>query len=252
MMMGEQIARELVALIPQSRAGVAVTRPTLRREANVAVLPLLYFVSQRPSFAEKIGLGTSIESFAAMFKRALTDPSVDRIVIDIDSHGGELHGVEELAQLIFGSRGIKRIHAHTAAMMADVSYWIGSAAHEVSASSGAEVGSIGVFATHTDESRALAKQGIGVTLISAGRYKSEDSPYEPLTTEAKTAMQRRIDSYYSMFIARVASNRGVSQATVRERFGRGRLLSAQDAVKVGMVDRIETLDQLLARIGGAK
>jgi ClpP class serine protease len=85
-------------------------------------------------------------------------------------------------------------------------------------------------------------------VITAGKYKGEGSSYEPLTEEARTAIQTRVDEYYGMFVNAVARNRGVSAADVRGGYGEGRVVGAKEAKRLGMVDRIETLDETLARM----
>jgi len=62
------------------------------------------------------------------------------------------------------------------------------------------VGSIGVFSVHVDASRALDKAGLTVSLTSAGKYKTENSPYEPLSDEACQAMPKIVYATYEQFV----------------------------------------------------
>jgi ClpP class serine protease len=88
-------------------------------------------------------------------------------------------------------------------------------------------------------------------LISAGKYKVEGNPFEPLSDEARAAFQARVDDYYRMFVDAVARYRGVSAAEVRSGFGEGRVVGAREAVRLGMADRIATLDEALSRLQGS-
>jgi signal peptide peptidase SppA len=228
----------------------ARSRPASRRTtSNIAVLPLYGTIVQRADLMSDFSGGTSTIAFAQMFHAAIADPSVDAVIIEIDSPGGSVYGVDELAAEIHNSRGTKKICAIANSLMASAAYWIGSAAAEISATPGGEVGSIGVYGAHTDESKALEAEGLAITLISAGKFKTEGNSYEPLGAEAKAALQRRVDQYYSMFVKAVAKQRGASQAAVRDGYGQGRVLGAADALKAGLIDRVETLDQMLARLG---
>jgi len=112
-----------------------------------------------------------------------------------------------------------------------------------------EVGSIGVVAAHMDISKMAESAGLKVTLVSAGKYKTEGNQFEPLSDEARAALQVRVDDYYAMFVKAVARNRGVSPADVRNGFGEGRVVGAKQAVALGMADRVATLDETLARLG---
>jgi hypothetical protein len=58
----------------------------------------------------------------------------------------------------------------------------------------AELGSIGVYAAHQDRSAMQEKLGVKTTLISAGKYKVEGNPFEPLSEEARqAALQAEVD-----------------------------------------------------------
>ena len=91
--------------------------------------------------------------------------------------------------------------------------------------------------------------GVVTTLVSAGRYKTELRP-GPLSDEARAHMQSLVDNAYEMFVGAVAKGRGVTSAAVRNGFGEGRIVSAQEALRLGMVDRIATLDETIARLAG--
>jgi capsid assembly protease len=114
-----------------------------------------------------------------------------------------------------------------------------------------QVGSIGVYCAHQDESKALENEGIKINLISAGKFKVEGNPTEPLSPDARAAIQDKVDAYYSMFVNAVARNRGAAAADVRNGYGEGRMLLASDAVKARMADRVATLDDVLAKLGVA-
>jgi capsid assembly protease len=103
-------------------------------------------------------------------------------------------------------------------------------------------------AIHEDISGLLEQQGVAVNLITAGKYKVEGNPFEPLNEEARSAIQGRVDEYYGMFTADVARNRGVSVGQVREGFGEGRVVGAETAVSLGMADRVAKLDQVLSEL----
>jgi capsid assembly protease len=90
---------------------------------------------------------------------------------------------------------------------------------------------------------------VKVSMVSAGKFKTEGNPYEPLNDDARAALQAKVNAFYEMFVKAVAKGRGVAQAGVKGGFGQGRMLLAQDAVEEGMADRVATLDQTLARLG---
>jgi len=171
---------------------------------------------------------------------------VSQILLDIDSPGGSVYGVQELATEI--ARAKKPVIAIANSLAASAAYWIGSAASEFYATPGGEVGSIGVWTAHQDVSKALAEAGVNITLISAGEFKVEGNPYEPLGADAQKFMQSRIDDYYAAFTRGVAKGRKVSVDQVRSDMGKGRVFGADQAQSASMVDGIATFDEVIARM----
>jgi capsid assembly protease len=229
----------------------ARVEPAPRSSGAVAVLPLLGVISHRANMLSNFSGGTSTEKFSAMFRNAVADTSVKAIVLDVDSPGGSVDGVDELATEIFQARDSKSIYAVANTLAASAAYWIASAAHEVIVSPSSEVGSIGVLAAHQDFSEFDKKTGIKTTLVSAGKFKTEGNEFEPLADDARAALQSRVDEYYGMFTKAVGRNRGVTASAVRDGFGQGRVVGAKKAVELGMADRVATLDETLARLTGS-
>jgi ClpP class serine protease len=118
----------------------------------------------------------------------------------------------------------------------------------VHASPSALVGSVGVYTIHNDLSDALAQLGIKREYLSVGKYKIEGNETGPLSDEARAYRMGLIQQTYDHFIGDVAKGRGVPAATVRDSYGQGRLLTADDALAAGMIDAVATLDETLARL----
>jgi signal peptide peptidase SppA len=228
----------------------AASRGVARTAAGaVAVLPLFGLISHRANMMQEISGGTSVEKFTAAFRQAVADPNIKAIVIDIDSPGGSTDGVEELSAEIFQARDKKPITAVANALCASAAYYIGCSATEMVATPSGLVGSIGVFMVHTDTSEKDAKEGVKTTIIKAGKYKAEGASGTPLDDDARAYAQSVVDIFQEQFVKAVARGRGVSAAAVRNGFGEGRVVPAQKAKELGMIDRVATLDQVLAKYG---
>ncbi len=217
---------------------------------NIAVLPLYGVVTQRANMVDDIsGPGcTSTQQFSAALQQLLADNSVSQILIDIDSPGGSVYGVSELAHEIIQARAQKPVIAIANSLAASAAYWIGCSASEFYVTPGGEVGSIGVWQAHFDYSKAFEEDGVKPTLISAGKFKVEGNPYVPLDEQAQAFMQSRVDDYYNAFIQAVSVGRGVSIKDVQSGMGEGRILGAQAALAQKMVDGISTFDEVLAKM----
>lgn len=219
---------------------------------GVAVIPVHGVIEQRESIWTEYGYGSSTESIGRRLDAAMADSSIRGIVLDVDSPGGTVPGVQELADRIFDASHDKPIVAVANSLMASAAYWIGSAAGRIVAAPGSDLGSIGVYMAHIDISQALEAEGIKVSVIKAGKYKAEGNPWEPLASEAAENWQAEVDSIYRDFLASVARGRGASVATVRSDYGQGRTMLAGDAVKSGLADRVGTLASVISDLGGGK
>jgi len=235
--------------------GGAINDDTARsapaRISSVSVIPVHGAIEHRSDWMmEMFGTGTSVEALREALRAELNDPAVKAIVLDVDSPGGSVAGITELAAEIRAARGgTKPIVAVANTMAASAAYWLAASCDEMVATPSAQVGAIGIYAVHEDVSRMLDSLGVTMTIVSAGPHKVDGNEFEPLSDEARADIQKRVDSTYDQFIEDVAAGRRVPVASVREDFGGGRVLTAKEALKAGMVDRIGTLSATVQRLG---
>lgn len=228
----------------------AASKAIRATRGKIGVIGIYGVVEQRMSSAlMKLG-GTSTEEVGIALDAMLADSTVDAIVLDVDSPGGSVYGVEELSDKIYNARGKKKIYAIANSLAASAGYWLLSAAEVVAVTPGGDVGSVGVYAVHVDESKAIEAEGLSVSIVSAGKYKVEFANTGPLTPEAKAYLQDQVNDTYSKFLNALKRNRGVSLDTVRRDFGEGRVLGADKALAAKMVDKVMTFDELLGRLTG--
>jgi signal peptide peptidase SppA len=249
---GAATTREQAIACWSDALGLQSARSSSASVPTVAVLPIRGLVMQHQSYWTEIGVATSTDQLAAQLTTLSADSSVAAIVLDIDSPGGGVYGVDEAAAVIREVRATTPVIAVANAQAASAAYWLASAASEVVVTPSGEVGSIGVFAEHWDASGWYERLGVKPTLVRAGRYKAEFADIGPLSDEALEELQRLVDENYDRFIAAVAKGRGVSLDTVRGDFGEGRMLTAKAAVRAGMADRVESLPDTLSRVARAR
>jgi signal peptide peptidase SppA len=244
------MAREFIAA--QNLAAGGRRGQPARSQDQIAIIPLHGVITPRGSLLARIfGLGGGLEQFRADLQAAMADDNVSSVILDVDSPGGTVDMVPETAAEILAARGNgKPILAISNTMAASAGYWIASAADELSVTPSGQVGSIGVFTVHEDISRMAESMGVKTTIISAGRFKTDGNPFEPLSKSAQQAMQTNVNDLYAMFVDSVAAGRGVPAQAVRAGYGEGRMVLAERAQMLGMVDRVETLDDMIARVGG--
>lgn len=247
---GVQLSRdEIESRIAAAQFGRPVSPAVAPTGSKIAVLNLSGLISHRVNAMSDISGGTSTELFGKAFDKALADPQVSSIVLNVDSGGGSVAGVPELSDKIYNARGQKPIVAIANADMGSAAYWIASAADKIYATPSGSAGSLGVITVHTDGSAADAKKGLKRTIIKSSTYKAEGNPHEPLSAESQSAIQAKVNTIHGTFIAAVARNRGVSASKVEADFGQGRMLLAKDALAVGLIDKIATFDALISELG---
>jgi signal peptide peptidase SppA len=250
----EGVAREnfFASLRAEQDLRAANARSITSNSGTIAVIPIYGILAQRGSFWSMFFGGASCEGITAQLRQAVNDPTVKAIVLDVDSPGGDVAGITELAGEIFQARKAKTITAVANSMCASGAYWLASQATELLVSPSSNTGSIGVYMMHEEYSKALENAGIKDTIIKFGENKAEGNDSEPLTAEALEHFQSLVDSTGQDFEKAVARGRKVTQDEVHKKFGQGRTFDARTAVKLGMADRVGTFDDALAKHGAAR
>ena len=239
----------------QENAPVYAAESLPGRSGPVHVLNLSGTIMPRGGMMARMSGGASLDQFGKAFEQAAADTTASAIVLDIDSPGGAVDLVAETAEKVYSARRAGRpIVAVANTLAASAAYWIASAADEIVVTPSGAVGSIGVYGMHDDISKALEQRGITRTLVKAGPRKAEGA-IGPLDDAALKHRQASADYAYDMFVKAVARNRGISAGVVRadpevsaEHFGGGRAYPAARAVKLGMADRVATMEDTLARL----
>lgn len=241
---GAYTAEQLEARLPKRSEDAAA-----KRDGKVALMPLRGAIANRMNMMSDISGGTSNEAWSSAFRAAVDDASIKAIVIDVDSPGGAVQGTDELSAQIFAARGTKPIIAHVNGTMASAALWIASAADEIVAMPSAQIGSIGIMSVHEDRSALHEKLGVKKTVLTTAKYKSEGYQGVP-SEETQAHWMSRMQKAHESFVGTLARNRGVDAATIEAKWGQGRVLDAGDAKRVGMIDRLGTLDETIARFAG--
>ncbi len=228
--------------------------PRAQQVGSVAVIPVFGTIGYRMNMLSDFSGGTSTEQLKAQIVKAANDNDVTSILLDVNSPGGSVGGLPELHAAIMDARVVKPVVASVNSMSASAAYWITSAASEIVSTPSGEAGSIGVFYMHEDLSKMAETEGVNVTFIQAGKYKTEANQFQPLSEDAAANIQDKVNAYYEMFVNAIAAGRGMTAKDVKSNFGEGRMMIAQKAKSVGMIDKIEPIDATISRLSrpGAK
>lgn len=213
---------------------------------GVAIIAVQGTLVQRSSGLDAESGLTSYARIGAQMREAVADPQVRAILMEIDSPGGEVAGLFDLADAIYQARSIKPVWAIANENAYSAAYAIASAAERLTLPRSAGVGSIGVVAMHMDQSAKDAKQGYVYTPVFAGDRKIDGSEHFPLTPEAKSSLQSEVDRLYGLFVATVARNRNIDANAVRAT--EAGWLNPEEAVAAGFADSIATFAETLSQL----
>ncbi len=213
---------------------------------GIAVIPVYGTLTEKLSGLRMISGGCSYQGIAEQVEDAATDPRVSGILFDIDSPGGETHGVFELCDLIYSLRGSKPIFAIANNCALSAAYAIASAADEIYLTRTGAVGSIGVYALHVDQSGFDAGIGVKYTYIHAGAKKTDGNPHEPLSDSALSDAQAEVDREYGMFVEAVSRNRKLKlDAVMGTEAG---VYFAEAGIAAGLADKVGTGNDAMAAL----
>lgn len=222
------------------RLGAGVT------EGGVGIIPLVGVLMKGWS---KFDDGTSTVAVRRVLRQFAAAKDVKSIVLAIDSPGGHVSGLVDLADDVAAVNQTKPVHAFVEDLAASAALWVASQARSITAGRAAEVGSVGVFTVLEDWSKAYVEKGVTVHLVTTGAFKGAGAAGVPITPEQVADVQRMVDQYHDLFVGAVAKGRGMTRSAV-QKVADGRTWLAPEAKSYGLIDRVGTFDDLVARLGG--
>ncbi len=108
------------------------------------------------------------------------------------------------------------------------------------------IGCLGVVYSLVDDSKKKENEGVtNVHIVSAVSPKKVP---DIRTVEGQEQIQKWANSMGEKFIQAVAINRKVSVETVKDKFGQGDLLISDEALAVGMIDKIQDFEDLMSEL----
>lgn len=216
-----------------------------RIENGTAIIEVVGSLVNRGAWLGSYSGLTSYEGLGFQFDTAKTDADVERVILDLDSPGGEAVGCFEVAEKVAALALTKEVVAVVNGMAASAAYAIASQATMIVTTPSGITGSVGCVMLHADYSQMLVKQGIKPTLIHAGAHKVDGNPYEPLSEAVKADLRAEVDQFYDLFVSSVAKGRrALTEKAVRAT--EARTYIGQAAVDAGIADSVGSFDSVMA------
>jgi len=161
------------------------------------------------------------------------------LLLRIDSPGGTVGDSQEIYYTLKKLGETVKIVASFGNISASGGVYIGMGANQIMANPGTITGSIGVILRGNNLEKLLDKVGVSFKVIKSGPYKDILSFDRELLPEEEKILQDLIDDSYQQFVETVAEARKLPIETVKS-FADGRIFTGQQALGLGVVDRLGT------------
>lgn len=190
------------------------------------------------------------DRFAAMISEVRNDESVKAVVFRVNSPGGSVLASEKIKNEIDLLKDRMPVVASYGNYAASGGYWISNSCDYIFSNASTLTGSIGVFSMIPDFSKTLKDIAhVNVTTISSNSHGDMYTGTRPLSESEKAYMQASVEKIYDKFTATVAAGRDMDVASV-DFIAQGRVWSGCDALGIGLVDSIGTLEDAVAYAAG--
>lgn len=221
----------------------------MQRYKNLALISISGTLVKNDSPWNKYYNQVSYDEIRRSCLLALTDRTVEGIMLVMNTPGGSASGADAMAGFFSKSNKTKPLYAFAESDMCSGGYYLGAPAREIYAQRAAMVGSIGVVMVHYDLLDMYKEMGITPTVFRAGEFKALGSSVEHLDKKAIASLNGMMEDYFAMFNDHVVEHRNYdSVADLLASGGDGRVFMAEAAKEVGLVDQVAEFEDALEQV----
>ena len=210
------------------------------RSAPVALMRIAGSITKHDQDCGPAGMATK----ADLLRRCYANDHIKAVVLVIESGGGEVGAVRIMDEAVAGRN--KPVGAFIDDYAYSAAYGIATACDLVVAGSAqARTGSIGTYLTIADYSERYKQMGIKLTDIYASASTDKNREYLEALGGNPEPLRKMVDVYNEHFLSTVEKNRAGKLTAGREVWGTGKEWFAPEAVELGLIDGIDTLDNFI-------
>ncbi len=174
------------------------------------------------------------------------DDDVKAVVLRINSGGGSAYASEQMWHAIQLLKKKKPVVVSMSGMAASGGYYMSCGADYIFADATTLTGSIGIFGMVPDASGLLTgKLGLHFDMVKTNKSADFGTLARGFNPEEGAAMQAYVERGYKLFLSRVAAGRKMTTAQV-DSIGQGRVWTGQQALGIGLVDKLGNLEDAVA------
>ena len=229
-----------VKFIPFSDYSAAKALPNLTAKKKIAVI-----YANGNIVEQNDPNNISGDRFAGIIAKVRADSTVKAVVFRVNSPGGTVLAASKIKEEIDLTKAVKPVIASYGDYAASGGYWISNSCDHIFSNATTLTGSIGVFSAIPEFSKTL-KDVVHVNMVPVNSHKHSDmlSLTRPFDAEETAWMQVYVDDIYNNFVSIVAEGRDMTFEDV-DKIAQGRVWTGTDALKIGLVDEIGTLEDAI-------
>ena len=181
------------------------------------------------------------DRFVRMIDEIRKNDRIKAVVLRVNSPGGSVLASSKIRSALDLLAGEKPLVASYGNYAASGGYWISNGCQKIFSNPATLTGSIGVFSMIPEFSGTAKKVAhVNVVTVGSNRHSDMFSLMRPFSKEETDYMQAYVESIYEEFVNLVAKGRDMTPEAVDE-IAQGRVWTGADAVGIGLVDEIGTL-----------
>ena len=174
-------------------------------------------------------------------REAADDPTVDAIVLRVNSPGGSPAAAEEIISDLNYAKAKKPVVVSMGDMATSAAYYVSAHANEIYADPDTLTGAVGVIWTFSDISGWMDQEGYNVTVVKSGAFKDMGSDTRSLSPAEQAYAQQIVNESFQEFIDDVTTQRMIARSDIED----GRVIRGADAVKINLVDKLGHLNDAI-------
>jgi len=167
------------------------------------------------------------------------------VVLRVNSPGGSVSASVKIRTALDKLMAEKPLVASYGDYAASGGYWISSGCQKIYADATCLTGSIGVFSMIPEFSQVARKVGVGIETVGSNKHSDMLSLMRPFDADETAYMQATVEDIYEMFVNLVATSRGKTAEEI-DAIAQGRVWAATDALSIGLVDEIGSLEDAIS------
>lgn len=207
---------------------------TYTKERSVAVIYMEGTLSTG-DFSSTDAIGS--EFVGGEIRDAADDPLVEAIVLRVNSPGGTPAAAQEITSDMEYAKTRKPVVVSMGDIATSAAYAVSAHGSRIYADPDTLTGGVGAIWIFTDISTWLDREGYNVTVVKSGTRKDMGSPYRPITENEQDYAQSLVNASFQHFMDDIVKQRNVSRTAIED----GRVIRGEEAVKMGLVDRLGSL-----------